>query len=188
MLLAGPMATVSPFDDRPDEWALYNPLVGVTMLELGAKCNARLGRTYKHYFRSLGVKHTSVDWNAEHGALDLDLCLPLKLGTFDMVTNIGTSEHVSDQAAVWRNMLDAMHIGSVLICTTPKPGHWSWHGRWYPTEDFYRDLARLNGLKLERLYEVGEPPRTMIYARLRRLEMRKFSMPPGGMVENSQEA
>lgn len=166
---------MNPFHNRPAEWALYEPLVGKTMLELGNKKNG--DRTYKRYFESLEFKHTSIDWNGLDGALKRDLRQPLDLGTFDVVTNIGTSEHVSDQAGVWRNICEAMHAGSVLISTTPWPGDWSWHGEHYPTEEFFHELATLNGLVIERLYVSGEAPRRMIFVRAYRDTMQAFAMP-----------
>lgn len=173
---------MNPFHNRPAEWDLYSPLIGQTMLELGNKKN--VDRTYKRHFESVGLKHTSVDWNAQDGALKLDLRKPLALGTFDMVTNIGTSEHVSDQAGVWRNICEAMHIGSVLVSTTPLPGDWCWHGSHYPEECFYRALAALNGLEIERLYVSGDAPRRMWFARMRRIEAAPFQMPAEGIYLN----
>ena len=43
-------------------------------------------------------------------------------------------------------------FGSVLVSTVPKPGCWKWHGFLYPTEEFYTQLAELNGLEIERLF------------------------------------
>ena len=175
---------LTPFHNRPELGTLYEPLVGKTMLELGGKQDG--GRVYKPYFESFGFKHTSVDWNGEFGALVMDLRKPLNLGTFDMVTNIGTSEHVSEkdyagQIACWRNILAAMHVGTVLICDTPKPGYWKGHGTWYPQMTFYSELARLNGLKVERLLEndwrPDKPGRPVISARLVMRESMPFVMP-----------
>jgi hypothetical protein len=156
------------------------------MLELGDKQDA--GRVYKQWFESLGFRHVSVDINGLHGALPLDLREPLNLGTFDMVTNIGTSEHVSEdwagQVACWRNLVDALHVGSVLLCDTPAPGGWRNHGRWYPHPEFYRELARLNGLVVERLetspWRPGHPNRNVISARMRRVEVVPFAVPDRG--------
>lgn len=166
---------MNPFHNRPAEWALYQPITGETMLELGNKKNGDL--TYKKFFESQGWKHTSVDWNGRDGALKLDLRKPLNLGTFDVITNIGTSEHVADQTGVWRNIVEAMHLGSVLISTTPLPGDWSWHGEHYPDEVFFRQLADLNGLVIDRLYVSGEAPRRMIFVRAHRAVMTPFAMP-----------
>jgi len=169
---------------HPDEWALYQPLVGSTMLELGGKKNVTLGIVYKDFFQSLGYRHTSVDWNGDHGALKLDLQLPLGLGTFDMVTNIGTTEHVSSQQPVWRNIVEACHIGTVFISTTPKQGHWTHHGEWYPNENFYEDLAAMNGFEIERINEAGAAPRGMWHCRMIRRVITSFSMPVGNMYHN----
>lgn len=176
--------SISPFHNRPAEKELYEPLAGESMLELGNKKNREF--VYKPYFEARGFRHVSVDMNGEDGALKLDLTRPLNLGTFDVVTNIGTTEHVLSQEPCWRNILEAMHVGSVLLTTTPKPGHWQWHGYWYPTEDFYRELAELNGLRIDRLYESGEEPRVMIFARMARVEDRPFKMPKAGMFKNER--
>lgn len=154
------------------------------MLELGNKKNREA--IYKTYFESLGFRHVSVDWNGEDGALKMDLRKPLGLGTFDMVTNIGTTEHVDQQEPVWRNILEAMHVGSVLVSTTPKKGNWQWHGIWYPTDEFYRKLAELNGLEVERLYVSGVYPREMWFCRVRRVEERPFVMPDKSLLYKNQ--
>jgi hypothetical protein len=119
----------------------------------------------------------SVDWNGKDGALKLDLREPLALGTFDMVTNFGTTEHVSEQEPVWRNIVEAMHVGSVLVSTTPKQGHWPRHGEWYPPAEFFEELAKANGLEIERLYEDCESPRRLICARMVRVKDAPFVMP-----------
>lgn len=155
------------------------------MLELGGKINAPY--TYKAWFQTLGYRHISVDWNGEHGALPIDLRHPLSLGTFWMVTNIGTSEHVEVQEAVWRNMVEACHDGSVLISTLPIAGgkDWWWHGVAYPEQAFYVSLAALNGFELERLYTVGDVGRRMWFARLRKVGGPiPFAMPTGEIYVN----
>lgn len=166
------------FIGREHEWSLYEPLVGETMLELGDKWNPEQGHvTYKSCFEELGYRHVSVDLNGRNGALPLDLTKPLNLGTFDMVTNIGTTEHVDKQEPVWRNVCEAMHVGSVLISTTPKP-HGPWpHGIWLPTEEFFEELAALNGMTVQRLYIDGKDHRIMVMARLVRMAEHKFVMP-----------
>jgi len=171
---------MNPFHNRGAEWELYTPLVGKTMLELGNKRNGEW--TYKRYFESLGHQHMSVDINGLDGALPLDLTKPLTLGTFDMISNIGTSEHVTPQAPCWRNMLEAMHIGSVLVSTTPKCGHWQWHGEWYPYPRFYHELCALNGLAMERLYISGETPRQMWFCRAVRATDKPFVMPDEKLI------
>jgi hypothetical protein len=182
---------------RSWEWELYDPLVGSSMLELGNKRKAGGNGpfTYKDVFTGLGFRHVSVDINGQHGALPKDLTKPLNLGTFDMVSNIGTSEHVSEndwigQAACWRNILQAMHVGSVLVSITPKPGSWPNHGTWYPHEAFFAELAALNGCELERCYDSDKrkpgctPHLRLVFARLRRVADVPFQISADAMYRN----
>lgn len=170
---------------RPEEWNLLQPLDGVRrMLELGNKKNTTVNRSYKDFFvLDCGIDHTSVDWNGQDGALTMDLRKPLNLGEFDMVTNIGTSEHVSEQEPVWRNMVDATKLGGLLCCVTPTPGFWCWHGQHYPKHEFYRNLAANNGFEIERLYDHGETPTVCTYFRARRIARVPFRM-VGGIYRN----
>ena len=177
--------TEDVFPNRSWERKILNPLVGSSMLELGNKRKGDL--IYKHVFESLGFRHVSIDTNGLDGALALDLRKPLNLGTFDMVTNFGTTEHVSvndnkGQEACWKNILEAMHVGSVLVSVTPLPGapRWSRHGRWYPTIAFFEELGGMNGLEVERAYT----DQNLVYARLRRVEDAPFVMPRHGMFRN----
>ena len=187
------MSAQFPFGNRPLLWELYQPLVGSTMLELGDKLDNNI--VYKPYFESLGFRHVSVDTNGSHGALPLDLTRPLDLGTFDMVSNIGTSEHVSEedwagQVACWRNICEALAVGSVLICDTPAPGGWPNHGTWYPQPEFYRELARINGLEVERLATVpwrpGHQSRKVVAARMVRRTLVPFAMPDRRLMHKAR--
>eukprot|EP00928_Gymnodinium_smaydae_P070763 TRINITY_DN54535_c0_g1_i1.p1 TRINITY_DN54535_c0_g1~~TRINITY_DN54535_c0_g1_i1.p1 ORF type:complete len:340 (+),score=80.42 TRINITY_DN54535_c0_g1_i1:84-1022(+) len=71
--------------------------------------------TVKKFLRALGVRHTSLDWNEEDGAVAADLSRPLGLtssndsstssaflqsllGTCDAVTDFGTAEHVGEES------------------------------------------------------------------------------------------
>jgi hypothetical protein len=184
---------------RKWEWELYDPLVGSTMLECGNKKKSAgdVTFTYKDVFKSLGFSHTSVDTNGMDGALPKDLRKPLGLGTFDMVSNIGTTEHVSEndwsgQVACWQNIMEAMHVGSVLVSITPKPGCWPNHGTWYPHEAFFYELGGLNGLELERVYDSDQrkhgcaPHLRLVFARLRRVADVPFEMPKSGMYRNQR--
>ena len=176
------MSMINPV--RPDEWALIEPqLKGVrTMLELGNKSNEHVGISYKDWFtRICNIEHISVDINGLDGALALDLRYPLApiVGrVFDMVTNIGTSEHVIDaQYSVWKNMWDHLALGGCLVSITPLPGDWGWHGFWYPTEEFYDALAFRNDMAVVELGEYGVPPRRCQFLVARKLQHREFIYP-----------
>lgn len=181
-----PVIPPGAFYNRLEEWELYQPLNGSSMLEFGGKINAPY--TYKSTFEALGFRHISVDWNGDHGAMPLDLRHPISLGQFDMVTNIGTSEHVESQDGVWRNMVDACRVGSVLLSTTPLPGgdDWWWHGEWYPTKAFYEQLADLNHFHVERITIEQPQPRRMFFVRLVRMKVAAFVMPDLSLITRNE--
>lgn len=167
-----------PEDERVIIW----PLVGKRMLELGNKKNPK--GVYKDYFTSIGIDHTSIDWNGQDGALKMDLRKPIDLEPFDMVTNIGTTEHVSKQEAVWRNIHNLTRIGGVIASLTPLEGDWWWHGEYYPRMEFFEQFAG-NGYDIEYLDIGREYPNRNICARLKKVEHCEFAMPaPDTMFHN----
>ena len=180
---------INPIEARPDEWELYQPLVGKRMLELGGKVNPQAGwTTYKSYFESIGFEHLSIDWEGEkYGALNRDLRKPQwpEFGCeWDMVSNMGTTEHVSDQRAVWENIHMLTRPGGVYVGQTPYHDglSWWWHGDWYPTEAWYHAFAALNGWEIERLYKGREVPNQNLYCRMTKRESRPFECPDLGLI------
>jgi len=156
------------------------PLVGDRMLELGNKKSGN--NSYKDYFTAQGIEHISIDWNGLDGALKLDLRQPIDLGQFDMVTNFGTTEHVSDQDPVWRNIHNAVKVGGVIISMCPKEGDWWWHGQHYPTEEFYTQFAYLNGYQIEHMQTGREYPNRNIDVRMKKITSCDFTMPGAGTI------
>lgn len=176
----------------PPEYELMQPLERgdgrpvKSMLELGNKTSGPY--SYKAYFEALGIRHVSVDWNGRDGALALDLNQPIDLGErFCMVTNIGTTEHVSNQASVWENIDRHIDLGGVLVSTTPEPGQWPWHGFHYPHEAFFAAFAELNGYNLDRSFIHGVAPRRMVFARLTKLARVVFKMPAEALIYHNRE-
>lgn len=172
---------------RPDEWAIYQPLIGTRMLELGGKWCSQASTTYKSVFEALGYEHVSVDWNGQHGALIRDLRKPLDLGQFDMVTNFGTTEHVSNQEGVWRNIHNACRVGGVYVGQTPYHDgrNWWWHGEWYPTEGFFESFAELNGWRIERMYTDRPEPNKNLYVRMVKQQDCEFIMPDLSLIKKN---
>lgn len=169
-------------------WVLYQPfqrsdgLPIRTMLELGQK--ATRGVPYKPYFESLGVAHTSIDLGGKYKSLRHDLRQPLPFcEPFDMVTNLGTSEHVTEQEPCWENIARLTTVQGIFVSSTPLPGDFPKHGGWYPTEAFYRNFAELNGYAIEQLYVVGDAPCRYINCRMAKHTDVPFAWPEG-MWEN----
>lgn len=175
---------------RPDEWSIYEPLHGDSMLELGAKWCSQADVTYKKVFEALGYRHVSVDWNAKHGALNRDLRKPLwaELGQFDMVTNMGCTEHVDGQAGVWENIHRMTKVGGVYVGQTPYHDgkSWWWHGTWYPTEDFFTTFALYNDWYLERMYVDRDIPNQNLYVRMTKKSEADFKMPPLEFIKRNE--
>jgi SAM-dependent methyltransferase len=153
----------------------YFPIVGSSMLELGNKKSGDV--TYKQYFESQGIKHTSIDWNGLDGALKLDLRDPIDLGQFDMVTNIGTTEHVSTQRQVWENLHNAVKVGGVLVSHGPLEGDWWWHGEWYVKESFYEAFAKENGYVIKQMGIERDHPNRTLNVRMKKIKHNSFVMP-----------
>jgi hypothetical protein len=125
---------------------------GAAMCELG---NQRIGpsvgipqATGKEYF-SPRFTHTSLDLNGLDGAIPVDLSRAIRrpelIGRFDVLTNSGTSEHVSDQYACFFNVHELVRAGGVMIHLVPKTGNWRRHSTVYYTVKFFTLLASANG-------------------------------------------
>lgn len=99
---------------------------------LGTEVSAKL------VFEAMGVEHTSFDLNGEDGAKSWDLSMiwlyPSVHNLFDVVTNFGTSEHVTkSQHACWQNIDYLCKPGGLMIHSIPEVGSWPRHGRWHYT-------------------------------------------------------
>jgi len=164
----------SPVPEYIDHF-LY-PLVGNRMLELGNKKTGNA--SYKSYFVQQGIDHVSIDWNGMDGALKMDLRKRIELDPFDMVTNFGTTEHVSEQYPVWENIHRLCKVGGVIVSMCPMPGDWWWHGEWYPKESFYVEFARLNCYMIEHLAIGRQHPNRNIDVRMVKVDDMDFVMPP----------
>lgn len=162
----------------PHEQVAMESITAGKMCELGIK----RGGEYRTWFLSQGFEHVAIDLNGEDGALALDLNQPVPVeqigGPFDVVTNFGTTEHVEDQLACWRNVHSLVKLGGYLVSTTPHPGDWPKHGRWYPSRGWYRQFCAKNGYVIEDQFVVtdrfGEKTNCL---RARKTQDLPFTMP-----------
>jgi len=143
---------------------VFEDLRGKRMLELGNQEMLDLSipeRTGKAYFRNRGAQHISVDLNGLDGALPLDLTKPKQFAGwhnyFDIVTNMGTTEHVEPRKAQYECFSiihDCLKVGGVVIHLVPdiddliKTGFWKGHSFNYYSHDFFKMLCRNNNYKL----------------------------------------
>jgi len=134
----------------------------VCMIELG---NQHIGGAFrdtsKNYFSSIVKKHISIDLNGEDGALALDLNSEIKgVEQGDIVTNYGTSEHVSDQYECFKNMHNLCKTGGIIINFVPPAGYWPGHCPYYYNLEYFKVLGEKNCYKIIENKIFTEPPYT----------------------------
>ena len=141
---------------------------GFSVCELGDQWMSghKTPQLAQDWYKALGCeRYVSVDGNGK-ATVTADLNRPLEsqgmglaafAGSFDLVTDFGTSEHIFDQAQVWRTMHWLTNVGGYLMFDRPTEG--------YPGHCYYRvdlcllqDVARANRYDVVRL-EVGKTPR-----------------------------
>jgi hypothetical protein len=102
-------------------------------------------KTGKQYFQHIGFDHVSIDINGRNGALRIDLRKNITdkrlVGTFDVLTNSGTTEHIRNQFETFKNVHNLVKRGGIFLHVVPKIGHWKEHPKcfaWYSFEFFYK--------------------------------------------------
>jgi hypothetical protein len=142
----------------------------------------------KDWYEEQGISYTAIDISGENGALPIDLSFPIKesLGVFDLVVDCGTSEHCGingkhEPSAFYnavKNKHDLLKVGGIMFSENPKTGNWPGHGVNYYSQDFYKQLAALNGYELLELGEVAAMGNVTdgwnVYCVLRKLEDKPF--------------
>lgn len=131
---------------------------GLRMLELGDQVITDPNiteKTGKDYFMNRGFKHVSVDINGLHGAIVRDLTRPEEFhdwhGTWDILTNSGTTEHVEpfeSQFECFGIIHDCIKVGGIAIhlipdvCARDEHGAWKYHAPYYYSGSFFELLAK----------------------------------------------
>lgn len=121
------------------------------MLELGnqvihVRLNPLRNVWAKDVFEQVGFHHYSIDINGIHGAYPIDLSKPIEdkfwHNRFDIVTNFGTSEHVSDQYECWRNIHNFARPGGLIVHIVPQI--WNKHSPYSYNSSFFSNLKKHN--------------------------------------------
>lgn len=128
--------------------ALVSPLNFKTMYELGNKKS--FGQPpYSEFYNQKGILYTSIDINGLDGAVPLDLNTILDLPAREMVTNIGVTEHVTDQKSVFTNIHNLS--SRRMVHWVPLIGSENVrHGVYRYTKDFFQYLCILNDYKIKK--------------------------------------
>lgn len=106
------------------------------------------------------ASYTAIDLDVGPRRYCFDLNGPVEMHQrFDCVINNGTSEHIFDQANVFRIMHNHTRPGGVIINWTPCLG-WIDHGLYSVQPGFFFDLSRANGYEIDL---IGLTTETMCY-------------------------
>jgi hypothetical protein len=105
----------------------------------------------KKFVESFSKTHVSVDITGLDGSLPFDLNkeeLP-NIGTFDLVTNFGTTEHIEpNQYEPFLHIHNFCKINGLMVHEVPAVGGWTGHCKFYYDEKFFIELAKENNYKI----------------------------------------
>jgi len=100
----------------------------------------------RNLFEQVGLTSVSLDMKGFAGNTTCDLRNPIQdeyKKTFDIVLNIGTSEHVAtDQYMVFKNVHDLCKQDGFMIHTVPITGSRKGHGLYTYSMDFFLNLVK----------------------------------------------
>jgi hypothetical protein len=116
----------------------------ISILELGAQeyiANGVSVGYFSNIFKEYNIK--SIDLNGENSALRLDLAKDINTKEhYDLISNFGTSEHVSDQYTCWKNIHDLLSDGGIVISELPEKGSWKGHCKYYIDYSFMKVMSK----------------------------------------------
>lgn len=112
------------------------------ILELGSQIYIK-NRVNSGYFKNIFSHYniTSLDITGENNSLRLDLSKPLIHDKkYDLITNFGTTEHVSNQYECWKNIYNLLDENGIIISEIPEINSWSGHCKYYVDFKFFKML------------------------------------------------
>lgn len=134
--------------DEPDRLAEFKAEYGriVGAIE-GGNIAGGMRQFAKLFYRLVleFASYSAIDLDDVPDGLKHDLNHPVPMKRrFDLVTNIGTAEHVFDIAQVFATVHDRTEPGGLMIHTAPVNGWWD-HGFYAVQPTLYFDVAAANG-------------------------------------------
>lgn len=153
-----------------------------------------LNRYFKEY--------RTLDLQKEDGVTVVDLSI-YQPGLFNanVITNIGTTEHVEykeGQWNCWKNIHAWLKVGGIVIHELPELGSWPGHSRYYATRSFFKSFEQCGYQILElddHEFNIGN----CLWCVMRKVDSIPFmgfdkfhslmafdeSVPPAGVIESN---
>jgi hypothetical protein len=160
MRRAGPFKDVKRVCDLGDQQMglSNNPLVIRELFEAFgapppsvAECIGYHEKWTRDLYTRLGLTYMSIDVNAEGGAIPLDLNFDSapddQKGTWDLVSNQGTTEHLINQANAFRVIHDLTRTGGYMLHHLPFLRYVD-HGYFNYQPNFFEDLGIHNDYEI----------------------------------------
>lgn len=98
---------------------------------------------FADYWKNHAMKYICIDLNGENDALEWDLAEPVKTNLqFDLVTDFGTCEHISDIYQCFLNIHNLTKVGGTIIHINPKSDNWPVHGYHFFSIKYWNDFAK----------------------------------------------
>jgi|SRR5580704_6096305 hypothetical protein len=155
-------------------------------VELGAPSGADFESSAppsRPFWTAIGFEYATIDLGGYRDSIPLDLNtdqVPEKLRQqFDLVVNIGTTEHVANQAQAFRIIHDLTKMGGLMFHEVPA-GSWN-HGLINYTPKFFMLLQKQNDYEQVYLQERTEGDmfiRVALRKRLKREFVTPLDVPP----------
>jgi hypothetical protein len=115
-----------------------------SILELGAQDLLVDGNSlgyFKNIYSNYNIE--SLDITGENNSLKLDLSTELYIHKqYDLITNFGTSEHVSNQYTCWKNIHSLLNTNGIVISEIPEIGSWKGHCKYYIDYSFFKTMNK----------------------------------------------
>lgn len=136
-------------------------------------------------YKELGcARYESIDGN-KCGTILHDLNLPMpNIGTFDLVTDFGTGEHIFDQAQVWRTVHALTKVGGYIGVIRPEQGY-PGHCFYRTDECVFRDVAAANGYEIIVSRKISTQRGSNVLTFYRRVKKDAFQIPQQGRYARS---
>jgi hypothetical protein len=153
-------AALNKFAQRLAKGSAYDSVTGGINESFAGELLERCGMSYLSMDIAKGYKTEVLDLNRED--------LPTQhQGAYDVVMNIGTTEHVFNQYNSFKVAHEAAHVGSYMAHQLPASGYTD-HGYYMYTGRFFFELAGYNKYEITDVWYDGPYGDDDLYMSLRR--------------------